>query len=315
MYKFFIAIFFLFFAGSGYTQNSPSSLSIDWAKKKCSDLGFKPNTERFGNCVLQLSRNDEINSDSQKTVTPLNQLPKIQSPPLLKTFKDCDVCPEMVMIPAGTFMMGTKDDPFAKVQPAKDEQPQHSVSIRTFSIGKYEVTQEQWYSVMGNLPSKFKGRTLPVEQVSWDDVQEFIEKLSAKTGKKYRLPSEAEWEYSARSGSQTEFSFGNSGDDLEKYAWFTNNSSNQTHPVGEKQPNAFGLFDMHGNVWELTQDCWVENYIGAPIDGSARYWDGCWKVLRGGSWANFPQSLRSSLRNKTTRSVFSNEGFRVVRDN
>jgi formylglycine-generating enzyme required for sulfatase activity len=248
-------------------------------------------------------------------------LPPVQPTPVSRpvqpgvTFKDCDDCPEMVVIPLGTFLMGSKDDPFAKTPPSKDEQPQHLVSIRSFSIGKYEVTQEQWYSLMGNTPSNFKGRTLPVEQVSWNDTQEFIQKLNAKTGKTYRLPTEAEWEYAARAGSQTEFSFGDNESELGKYSWFYSNSSNQTHPVGEKQPNAFGLFDMHGNVWEWTQDCWNENYVGAPNDGSAWTQGDCSRrVLRGGSWNYNPQVLRSAFRGRfTTAFRNDNVGFRVAR--
>lgn len=316
MYKFSIAIFVLFFVGSVHTQNSPSSLSIDWAKKKCSDLGFKPNTERFGNCVLQLSRNDEINSDPQKTITPLNQLPKIQSPPLLKTFKDCDECPEMVMIPAGTLMMGTKDDPFAKVQPAKDEQPQHSVSIRAFSIGKYEITQEQWYSFMGNLPSKFKGRTLPVEQVSFDDVQEFIKKLNTKTGQKYRLPSEAEWEYASRGGNQGS-SYVDNLNELENNSWFYGNSQKQTHPIGEKKPNGFGLHDILGNVSEWTQDCWNNTYYGAPSDGSAWLRGDCSvRLLRGGSFGTIARYMDNTSRMALATFIkYDTLGLRVARDN
>ena len=168
---------------------------------------------------------------------------------------------------------------------------------------------------MGNTPSNFKGRTLPVEQVSWNDTQEFIQKLNAKTGKTYRLPTEAEWEYAARAGSQTEFSFGDNESELGKYSWFTGNSSNQTHPVGERQPNAFGLFDMHGNVWEWTQDCWNENYVGAPVDGNAWTQGDCSRrVLRGGSWLSSPQDLRSAFRkwNSSANRLF-NYGFRVAR--
>ena len=158
---------------------------------------------------------------------------------------------------------------------------------------------------------------MPVEQVSWNDTQEFIQKLNAKTGKTYRLPTEAEWEYAARAGSQTEFSFGDNESELGNYAWFYGNSSNQTHPVGEKQPNAFGLFDMHGNVWEWTQDCWNENYVSAPIDGSAWVQGDCSRrVLRGGSWYPLPQVLRSAYRlRNTTAFRFFSFGFRVARDN
>ena len=231
------------------------------------------------------------------------------------TFKDCPDCPEMVVIPAGAFLMGSKADPFASTQPSENEQPQYQVTIKSFAIGKYEVTQEQWYAVMGTLPSRFKGRTLPVEQVSWSDAQEFVKKLSDNTGKNYRLPSEAEWEYAARAGSQTAYSFGDNVGELGRYGWFNNNSNNTTHPVGEKLPNAFGLHDMHGNVWEWTEDCWNENYSNAPTDGSAWTAGNCsLRVVRGGSWYIDPQYLRSAGRDRfTTASRFSSVGFRVAR--
>ena len=209
------------------------------------------------------------------------------------SFKDCDECPEMVMLPAGTFLMGSKADPVANSQPGVKEQPQHSVTIRAFAIGKFEVTQEQWFALMGTLPSKFKGRTLPVEPVSWSDAQAFVQKLSAKTGKTYRLPSEAEWEYAARAASQTNYSFGDKAEPLGRYAWSASNASATTHPVGEKLPNAFGLHDMLGNVWEWTEDCWNGSYNGAPNDGSAWTAGDCsQRVVRGGAWSRSPGLLR-----------------------
>jgi formylglycine-generating enzyme required for sulfatase activity len=222
--------------------------------------------------------------------------------------KDCAECPEMVVIPAGSFVIGSDK--------SSDEQPTHSVNLRSFSIGKYEVTQEQWFAVMGYNSSANKGRTLPVAQVSWNDTQQFIEKLNQKTGQKYRLPSEAEWEYAARAGTTTEWSFGNDESKLGNYAWHGRNSGGKTQEVGQKQPNAFGLYDMHGNVWEWTQDCWHDNYIGAPTDGSV-WTAGCsgnYRVLRGGSWLDFPAGLRSAVRgggNPGSRGNFS--GFRLAR--
>ena len=238
------------------------------------------------------------------------------------SFKDCDDCPEMVLIPAGTFLMGTKDDPFASVRPVKDEQPQHSVSIRSFLIGKFEVTQEQWYAVMGTVPSTVRGRTLPVDRVSWNDAQDFVQKLSQKTGKKYRLPSEAEWEYAARAGSQKAFSigddvdpFGNDVDQLGRYSWFVSNAGSKTHPVGEKLPNRFGLYDTQGNVWELTQDCWNKNYFGAPNDGAAWEIGDCsLRVARGGSVEVGAELLRNAYRTLYSASVKNlNVGFRIAR--
>jgi len=234
----------------------------------------------------------------------------------VNTYKDCDDCPEMVVIPAGTFLMGSKADPFAAVPPHTDEQPQHGVSVRSFSMGKFEITQEQWYAVMGTTPSNFKGRTLPVEMVSWNDTQEFVQKLIQKTGKRYRLPTEAEWEYAARAGTQTAYSFGDDASQLGRYASFFANSL-QSRPVGEKLPNSFGLHDMHGNVWEWTQDCWNISYNGAPADGSAWQSGRCLqRVLRGGSYGSNHHNLRSAFRiNMNASNGDSLSGFRVARDN
>ena len=238
-------------------------------------------------------------------------------------FKDCDECPEMVVIPSGSFLMGSppdpEPDPFSNVKPVKIgvlvEKPQHRVKIQmAYSIGKYEVTQEQWFSVMGNNPSSNKGRKLPVESVSWDDAQLFVQKLSQKTGKKYRLPSEAEWEYAARGGSTTTYPWGNSDSESHVYAWFSA-IANAVNPVGLKKPNQFGLYDMIGNVREWVQDCWNENYDGAPADGSPWTNEDCpLKVLRGGSWANNPHDLRSANRSAGISVIrYDFIGFRIAR--
>ena len=132
-------------------------------------------------------------------------------------------------------------------------------------MGKYPVTQKQWKKVMGNNPSNFKGEDRPVESVSWEDVQEFVKKLNEKEGTdKYRLPSEAEWEYACRAGTQTRYSFGDDESKLNEYAWYDKNSGSETHPVGQKKPNSWDLYDMHGNVWEWVQDRWHDKYKGAP---------------------------------------------------
>ena len=318
----------LMWQGAANAQIGSASASLDWAKKKCVELGFKSGTERFGNCVLQLSRDDVRPSiPVMSSETPSNKVKALSAPattevqklvvtsPKIELLKDCDDCPEMVVIPAGMFLMGSKADPFASPQPIADEQPQHQVTIQPFAMGKYEVTQEQWYAVMGTLPSKFKGRTLPVEQVSWDDAQEFVKRLSEKTGKNYRLPSEAEWEYAARAGSQTRYYFGDNENDLGRYAWFSGNSRDTTHQVGEKEPNAFGLHDMLGNVWEWTADCWNDNYNGAPSDGSGWTSGPCGlRVLRGGSWVNDPQNARSAFRTAGSASYRTGIlGFRLAR--
>jgi len=228
-----------------------------------------------------------------------------------KIFKDCADCPEMVVIPVGSFDMGSNNGD-------ANEKPVHRVTIsRAFAMGKTEVTQGQWKAIMGNNPGKFTncGDNCPVEQVSWDDAQEFIEALNAKTGKKYRLPSEAEWEYACRAGGQHEYC---GSDNLDSIGWYgglakpAGNSGKSTNPVATMQPNAWGLYDMSGNVWEWVEDSYHDNYNGAPADGSA--WqeeDGMIRVPRGGSWS-YPQ--RAAKRGGSESDFrYSTIGFRLAR--
>ena len=181
----------------------------------------------------------------------------------------------MVTVPGGSFEMGSGNG---------DELPQHRVTLKAFALGKYEVTQAQWQAVMGDNPSNFKqcGGNCPVENVSWNDAQAFIQKLNQKTGANYRLPTEAEWEYACKAGQETEYCGGNNIDEV---AWYGNNSQT-THPVGQKQANAFGLYDMSGNAWEWVQDSYHGKYNGAPTDGTEWLGDGAKRVLRGGSWSS-----------------------------
>jgi formylglycine-generating enzyme required for sulfatase activity len=194
---------------------------------------------------------------------------------------------EFVYIPGGTFQMGgDKND---------DEKPIHKVTLKPYLIGKYAVTQAEWKKIMGSDPSNFKGDRRPVEQVSWKDCQEFCK----KTG--LALPSEAQWEFACRAGSTGEYCFGDDESLLEQYAWYDKNSGSETHPVGEKKPNARGLYDMHGNVWEWCQDGWHDNYQGAPGDASA--WEtgtsaGSLRVFRGGFWYFVALWLRSADRGR-----------------
>jgi len=230
------------------------------------------------------------------------------------TFRDCPDCPEMVVIPAGSFDMGSS---------GYNEQPVHRVTInKAFSMGKTEVTQGQWRAIMGNNPSNFSncGDNCPVEEVSWSDVQDYIQKLNAKTGKKYRLPSEAEWEYACRAGEQHEYC---GSDNIDSVAWYgadsnpIGNSGKSTHPVATKQANAWGLYDMSGNVSEWVEDSYHDNYDGAPTDGSDwQHGDG--RVIRGGSWGDDPDNIHTSTRagngaGNEQESRGSNIGFRVAR--
>ena len=190
---------------------------------------------------------------------------------------------DMVLVEGGEFEMGGADE-----EAYDEEKPVHRVTLSSFYLGKYPVTQSVWTAVMGSNPSDFKGDHRPVENVSWEDAQEFIGKLNDLTGKPYRLPSEAEWEYAARGGVLLEgegYLYAGS-DKLKQVGWYDENSGSETHEVGLKYPNEFGLYDLSGNVWEWCQDQWHENYKSAPDDGSA--WEdrdaGSSRVIRGGSW-------------------------------
>jgi formylglycine-generating enzyme required for sulfatase activity len=231
------------------------------------------------------------------------------------TFQDCEDCPKMVVIPAGNFQMGSSTSWFSSTKPPENEQPARNVSVKSFAIGKFEVTQKQWRELMGNDPSKFKGDELPVEQVSWEDVQIFLSKLSSKTGKVYRLPSESEWEYSALAGQQTEYPSGDTIFGLNRLAWYKE-ISDTTEVVGTKASNKFELFDMYGNVEEWTSDCSNQNYIKAPTDGSPWLEGLCsFRVVRGGAWSHSVKYLRSKSRHQAhQRSKEDNLGFRVVRE-
>ena len=203
--------------------------------------------------------------------------------------------PPMVRIPTGSFLMGSN-------QGDADERPLHRVDISAFEMGKTEVTQGLWEAVMGNNPAKFNtcGDNCPVEQVSWDDIQLFIAELNAQTGKNYRLPTEAEWEYACRAGGQHEEYCGNS---VAGVAWYEANSDGHTHPVATKRANAWGLYDMSGNVWEWVQD-WQPNSYGISLK---------YRVLRGGSWKVEPQPLRSTVHAYHPALRCDDYGFRLAR--
>jgi uncharacterized repeat protein (TIGR01451 family) len=222
---------------------------------------------------------------------------------------------EFVTIPAGEFEMGSPSDEEGRKE---NEGPVHHVNIeKAFHMGKYEVTQKQWRAIMGDNPSWFMGGdSLPVEWVSWNEVQEFIKKLNEKEGTdKYRLPSEAEWEYACRAGTITRYSFGDSESKLGDYAWYSDNSDKKTHPVGQKKPNSWGLYDMHGNVWEWVQDSWHDGYNGAPADGSAWEGDGADRVIRGGCWHDFARSCRSANRVHVGPGLsYRDLGFRLLKE-
>ncbi|MBE9232217.1 SUMF1/EgtB/PvdO family nonheme iron enzyme [Cuspidothrix issatschenkoi LEGE 03284] len=225
---------------------------------------------------------------------------------------------EMIAIPGGTFWMGSPEN---EAERSSWESPQHQVTVPSFFMGKYQLTQAQYQAIMGSNPSRFTGNNRPVESVCWDDAVAFCQKLSHRTGKNYRLPSEAEWEYACRAGTTTPFSFGdNITTDLVNYDGNYPYKSapkgkhrQQTTDVGTFPPNAFGLYDMHGNVWEWCEDDWHENYINAPIDGSAWNNRNDTKLMRGGAWYGTAKGCRSAYRNNYSRDrCHFDFGFRVV---
>ncbi|MBI3813805.1 MAG: formylglycine-generating enzyme family protein, partial [Nitrospinae bacterium] len=213
----------------------------------------------------------------------------------------------MVFVKGGCYQMG---DTFGDGD--SDEKPVHEVCVDDFYMGKYEVTQRQWTGIMGSNPSYFKNcDDCPVEQVSWDDIQEYINKLNQKTGNKYRLPTEAEWEYAARSGGRSEKYSG--GNNIDSVGWYDKNSGSKTHPVGQKEANGLGLYDMTGNVWEWCSDWYADDYYRKSPKNNPRGADsGQYRVLRGGSWNYGPRFLRASDRDGfVPTGRYSYVGFRL----
>ncbi len=217
-----------------------------------------------------------------------------------------------VLIPRGDFIMGSP----AGAQQRQSDERQHKVTItRRFYLQSTEVTQIQWKSIMGNNPSEFKGDNHPVENISWNDAKAFIEKLNrSEDTDKYRLPTEAEWEYACRAGSPTGYSFGSSDLQASAYAWYSSNSSKQTHPVAEKKPNAWGLYDMHGNVWEWCED-WYGDYPERHVTDPEGHRRGWWvRIFRGGAWCDDVRNIRSACRDGFEPGYKDYDvGFRVVR--
>jgi formylglycine-generating enzyme required for sulfatase activity len=229
--------------------------------------------------------------------------------------------PEMVVLPPGRFMMGSPE-----TEPGREqgEGPQREVEIGyLLAVGRYEVTWDEWSLCIadGGCEAEFqsdhgfgRGRR-PVIEVSWEHARQYAAWLSKRTGQAYRLLSEAEWEYAARAGSEGPWSFGEDMSRIGEYGWYSLNAGSQTHPVGAKAPNAFGLYDMHGNVVEWVEDCWSDSYERAPVDGSASPDGDCSnRVMRGGSWRTNPRFLRSAFRFSTAWSLrHAHIGFRLAR--
>jgi formylglycine-generating enzyme required for sulfatase activity len=230
---------------------------------------------------------------------------------------------ELVLIPKGTFLMGSPTEE----EEASTKEEQHQVTIsKDYFLGVYEVTQGQYEKLMGTNPSYFDSRELigfdtsmhPVEQISRENVVEFCKRLSEmpeekEEGRVYRLPTEAEWEYACRAGTTTAFSFGESSKSLDEFAWYIENSNGQTHPVGEKRPNAWGLYDMHGNILEWCSD-WYGEYPKGPVTDPVGLKEGSYPVFRGGSFCHEASGCRSASRFPVPKSFLSAGacGFRLA---
>lgn len=221
---------------------------------------------------------------------------------------------EFVLIPAGSFRMGGDK---GSEQAEDHENPRHMVKFsKALFMGRYAVTQEQYTEVMNTNPSEFRDDLRPVERVSWHDVQEFIRKLNAREEMNtYRLPTEAEWEYAARAGSESAYTFGSDRTALSQYAWYGKNSEGRTHPVGQLNPNAWGLYDLHGNVHEWCQDWFDRNYYSqSPSVDPSGPETGLAKALRGGDWGSEDWYCRCASRSLSSPDRRSNRlGFRLIR--
>lgn len=255
--------------------------------------------------AIQPNSNQKINTSSNPVSRPQSQSGNVI------TIKVGNVSFDMIRVEAGSFTMGCTSEQGGDCY--NDESPYHRVTIsQDYYIGKFEVTQELWEAVMGTNPSNWKAFDRPVENVSWNDAQEFCAELNRMTGRRFRLPTEAEWEYAARGGKKSTNAKYSGSSSVANVAWYNDNSGSQTHPVGKLRPNELGIYDMSGNVWEWCQD-WYGNYssasqtdpLGASSDSS--------RVLRGGSWVNIAGSCRVSLRYfDGPANRFSNYGFRLV---
>jgi len=281
-----------------------------------------------------MKRLETLENKTPPVLQPV-EMPKFivkSTPKIGENFKDCLDCPEMVMLAGGTFKMGSeKGDP--------DEKPVHSVTIKPFAMGKYEITTKEYmlcvndkkcplpkwleinseFNIKSGTKNDYKAfveDSQPIVGVSWLNAIDYTKWLSEKTSKKYRLPSESEWEYAVRANTKAKnYGFDGKNSDINEYAWYNKNSNGKTHPIGQKKPNAFGLYDMHGNVWEWVQDTWHSNYNDASVDGSA--WEttneSSDRVLRGGSWFLTEKDLRSANRNNFPSNERKNSyGFRVA---
>jgi len=288
------------FYENGYGVTKDTNQALAWYQKAADQ----------GNISAQNALDRLQNKPAPPTPTPNNSSSPVDT-------KRNPAEPEMVFVQGGTFTMGCTPEQGSDCD--KNEKPAHQVTLSSFYIGKYEVTQAQWKAVMGKNPSKFIGDNFPVEQVSWNDVQKFISKLNTQTGKQYRLPTEAEWEFACRGGMQSAHYKYSGSNDVNEVAWYKENSGKKTHPVGTKLPNELGIYDMSGNVWEWCQDVY-ESYLPSAQHNPSTPELGISMVKRGGSYSDEVRLVRMSKRDWGWRGKglldggnwSSNLGFRIA---
>ena len=293
--------------------SAPSNLQITLSKEAASTNQISQTTHpQQSQTQRPVSQTQPVSSmaSSSTTSTSSNIIDSSTSGSVITIHVKDGINIEMVKVEAGSFNMGATPE---MENPYDSEKPVHRVTLtNNYYIGKYEVTQALWQAVMGSNPSNFKGDDLPVEKVSWDDCQDFISKLNAMTGKRFRLPSEAEWEYAARGGNKNRGYQYSGSNTLGDVAWYYGNSGPKTHAVGTKQPNELGIYDMTGNVWEWCQD-WFGSYSSSPQTNPTGAAYGSIRVCRGGSWNYSAGLCRTSYRgNNSPDDRFSYLGLRLV---
>jgi len=271
-----------------YLNNEELRKADDYAWKKAKRTGTKESYQTYINNYPQ----GQYLSQAKTAIKNIGKLPEI----------------EMVYVRGGTFQMGSNNG-------ESDEKPVHSVTLSGYYIGKYEVTQKLWKAVMGNNPSRFKGDNRPVEKVSWNDIQTFLKKLNSMTGKHYRLPTEAQWEFAARGGNKSRGYKYAGGNSIGSVAWYSGNSGSKTHNVGGKNPNELGIYDMSGNVWEWCRDWYSSSYYStSPSKNPKGASNGSLRVSRSGSWYNRAEGCRSAGRDYDSPDYrYNNMGFRLCR--
>ena len=261
--------------------------------------------------LLVAGCSDEPGSQEEETGQKGQSPPKGGARNFITLDLGSDITMKLVRIEAGNFTMGSSE---TEEDHKSNEGAQRQVTIsKPFYMGVTEVTQTQYDAVTGKNPSNFQEPDNPVEQVSWDECVAFCTALSKMTGRPVRLPTEAEWEYACRAGTKTRYSFGNDSKNLGAHAWYKSNSDSKTHPAGQKEPNAWGLYDMHGNVWEWCSDWYTDVYVGPGTHDPKGPAAGSHRVLRGASWQLVPADCRAASRHKALpANSYKSTGFRVV---